>query len=51
MDNLTNDEIAEILEEMDDVTREKILSNLEFEDVTEVNELLSYEVRIYGFHQ
>lgn len=48
LDNIPNDEIAEILEEMDDVTREKILSNLEFEDVTEVNELLSYEDEVAG---
>lgn len=43
LEMIPNDEIAGILDELDEETREKIMSNLEIEDADEVKELLSYE--------
>ena len=45
---MPNDEIADILDELDDDEREKILVNLEKEDADEVKELLSYEDEAVG---
>ena len=42
------DEIADILDELDDDEREKILVNLETEDAEEVKELLKYEDETVG---
>ena len=45
---MPNDEIADILDELDDDEREKILVNLETEDAEEVKELLKYEDETVG---
>lgn len=43
LDIIPNDEIAGIIDELDEETKEKIMSSLEVEDADEVKELLSYE--------
>ena len=45
---MPNDEIADILDELNDDEREKILVNLETEDAEEVKELLKYEDETVG---
>ena len=45
---MPTDEIADILDDLDDEEREKILVNLETEDAKEVKELLQYEDETVG---
>ena len=45
---MSNDEIADILDDLNDEEREKILINLETEDAEEVKELLKYEDEAVG---
>ena len=45
---MPNDEIADVLDELNDYEREKILINLEKEDAEEVKELLSYKEETVG---
>ena len=45
---MSNDEIADVLDELDDEEREKILVNLEKEDADEVKEILEYEDEAVG---
>ena len=45
---MSNDEIADVLDELDDEEREKILVNLEKEDAEEVKEILGYEDEAVG---
>ena len=45
---MPNDEIADLLDDLDEEEREKILVNLEKEDADEVKELLQYEDETVG---
>lgn len=43
LEMIPNDEIADILEEMDEDTKDRILSSLVFNDAIDVKEIMSYE--------
>lgn len=43
LDLIPNDEIAEMLEDMDEASKQKILSNLVSDDADDVKEIMSYE--------